>query len=136
MKKIVIDTNIMLVILSSKSGFRWIFDLFLGEKISICVTTEILNEYVEIIGKRSGIVVAENLMNVLLTSDNVHFITKYFSWNLIQTDPDDNKFVDCAVACGADFILTEDKHFNILADIPFPKIAVVNKKEFAEIMGF
>jgi uncharacterized protein len=58
MKKIVIDTNIMLVILSSKSPFRWIFDLFLDEKIAICVTTEILNEYVEIIGKRSGMAVA------------------------------------------------------------------------------
>ncbi len=135
MKKLVIDTNVFLVILSSKSKFRWIFDLFLDEKISIAVTTEILNEYVEIIGKRSGAAVAENLMNVLLSSDNVDFITKYFSWNLIQADPDDNKFVDCAVACGADFILTEDNHFKVLADISFPKVVVVNKEEFRAIMG-
>jgi uncharacterized protein len=75
-------------------------------------------------------------MNVLLAADNVHFITKYFSWNLIQTDPDDNKFVDSAVASGADMILTEDKHFNVLADIPFPKVVVVNKMEFEKMMNF
>jgi uncharacterized protein len=75
-------------------------------------------------------------LHVLLAADNVHFITKYFSWNLIQTDPDDNKFVDCAVASGADMILTEDKHFNVLADIPFPKVVVVNKMEFEKMMDF
>jgi len=32
----------------------------------------------------------------------------------ITHDPDDNKFADCAIAAEADFILTEDRHFQEL----------------------
>jgi predicted nucleic acid-binding protein len=45
---------------------------------------------------------------------------------LIKTDPDDNKFVDCAISANAKFIVTNDKHFNILQKIEFPKVSVLN----------
>ena len=37
-----------------------------------------------------------------------------FRFRTITTDPDDNKFVDCAIAVDADFILTSDRHFEAL----------------------
>ena len=51
-------------------------------------------------------------------------------FGLIYEDPDDNKFVDCAVAGQAEFIVSNDKHFNVLKDLPWPKINIVNIKEF------
>jgi len=45
--KVVLDTNVLLVAIARKSEFRLIFDAFLEEKITICVTTDILTEYEE-----------------------------------------------------------------------------------------
>ena len=57
-------------------------------------------------------------------------INKYYFWNLIPVDPDDNQFVDCAIAANAHFICTEDKHFNVLANVPFPTVSVISTKDF------
>lgn len=45
-------------------------------------------------------------------------------------DPDDNKFVDCAIACNAKYLVSNDKHFRILKDIPFPKVELLTAQEF------
>jgi len=49
---------------------------------------------------------------------------------LIDQDPDDNKFVDCAIIANADFIVSEDSHFAVLKFIPFPSVKVVRLDEF------
>ena len=43
---------------------------------------------------------------------------------------DDNKFVDCAVAADAEFIVSNDKHFKVLEDIDWPKVTVLKIHEF------
>lgn len=53
---------------------------------------------------------------------------------LIPNDPDDNKFVDTAFACNAHFIVTNDRHFNVLKNIEFPKITVIKVEEFVELL--
>ncbi len=40
---------------------------------------------------------------------------------------DDNKFVDCAVAANASFIVSHDKDFNILKEIDFPKAIIIKR---------
>ena len=47
-------------------------------------------------------------------------------------DLDDNKFVDCAVVANAEYIVTEDSHFNILKITPFPPVEVKRLHEFYE----
>ena len=44
--------------------------------------------------------------------------------------PDDNKFVDCAIVAGADYIVSEDAHFRVLESIPFPNVSVKRLEEF------
>jgi predicted nucleic acid-binding protein len=58
----------------------------------------------------------------------------YYNLNLIKADEDDNKFVDCAFAANADFIITNDSHFNILKDIDFPNIPVLSIVEFQVLL--
>ncbi len=53
---------------------------------------------------------------------------------LIPNDPDDNKFVDTAFAFNAHFIVTNDRHFNVLKNIEFPKITVIKVEEFVELL--
>jgi predicted nucleic acid-binding protein len=63
----------------------------------------------------------------------VHFTHIYFRWCLLQ-DVDDNKFADCAIAANADYLITNDKDYNILKQINFPKVAVVTIEEFEKII--
>ena len=128
--RIVLDTNIVLVMISKRSPFRWVFDAFLDGKYTLCVTTDILAEYAEIVENHIGAVAAQDFLAIIEEAENVVFVTKYFHWHLIKADPDDDKFVDCAVACNANFIVSEDKHFRVLKQIDFPKINVLTLKEF------
>ncbi len=127
---IVLDTNVLLVAIAKKSVYRPIFDAFLNETFVLCVTTDILAEYEEIIGEHLGEKLASNLLQLIENAPNVRFITKYFKWNLITADPDDNKFVDCAIAANAKFLVSNDKHFNILKEIYFPRIELLKADEF------
>jgi predicted nucleic acid-binding protein len=70
----------------------------------------------------------------MIALPNLERINKYYFWNLITVDPDDNKFVDCAIAANAHFICTEDKHFNILANVPFPTVSVISTQEFISLL--
>lgn len=69
---------------------------------------------------------------MLLKSEHVVFIDTYFRLQLIEEDPDDNKFVDCAFAAAATFIVSNDKHFDVLKEVDFPKIPVIKLKAFLE----
>ena len=68
----------------------------------------------------------------LIRSPFTRFFTPHFRFRLIEQDPDDNKFVDCAIVAGADYIVSEDTHFRILETIPFPKVNVIRLNRFME----
>jgi uncharacterized protein len=132
--QIVLDTNVLLMSLPRKSPYRPIFDAFLSGKIHLLLDNAILNEYVEIIEKRSDAIVAQNIGELLVNSPNVVRVDVTTKWLLIVQDPDDDKFVDCAVAGRADYIVTNDAHFNILKTIPFPPLTVLSIDTFLEIV--
>lgn len=65
---------------------------------------------------------------------NIQKLEAYYHWQLIEQDPDDNKFADCAIAANADYLVTNDKHFNVLKTIAFPKVVVITAQEWLEII--
>ena len=132
--KIVIDTNILLVSISPKSQYHWVFQKFIDEEYTLCVTTDILQEYEEIIGKYMGESTANYVLQIIENSINVQYVTKYFRWKLIPQDPDDDKFVDCAISCNAKYLVTNDKHFNVLKEVKFPKVNLINMNEFEKVI--
>ena len=68
-------------------------------------------------------------MKTIINNPYTVFITPYYHFNLITVDFDDNKFVDCAVAGNAKFIVTEDHHYDILQKIDFPKVEIIKLDE-------
>ena len=82
-----------------------------------------------------GAVFAKLMMTVLLNSPFVIESKRYFTFNLITNDADDNKFSDCAIASNAFCIVTEDKDFNILKTISFPKLNVLNIVELKALIS-
>ncbi|MBN8822400.1 MULTISPECIES: putative toxin-antitoxin system toxin component, PIN family [unclassified Spirosoma] len=133
--RIVIDTNCLLVSIPKIAKSRWLFDAILAGIVEMAVTTDILEEYEEIIGTfYNSPTLAKNVLETLANRPNVLKVSPYYFWSLITEDPDDNKFVDCAVACGADFLITEDSHYKILETIPFPRIPVRTRAQFQKIL--
>ena len=132
MNPVVIDTNCLLQIIARKSPYRPIWDAFLAGRFDLCVTNEILNEYQEILGQQITPTVAENVVLLILIQMNVQLVDPHFRMGLITADPDDNKFVDCAFAAGADYLVSEDNHFDVLRNTSFPQLNLVTLDEFMQ----
>lgn len=135
MQKVVLDTNVLLVSISEKSKLHWIFKSLVDKRYELCVTTDILNEYVEIIEQKMGRDVGESVLGMIENLSNTTFITNYYRFQLLN-DEDDDKFVDCAIAANADFIVSHDKDFNVLKSINFPSVKVIDTGVFWEILKY
>lgn len=133
MIKVIIDTNVLVSALSSKSINHWLIEALLNERFQLFVTDEILLEYDEILKSKYSETVANNFLIALKELPNVLFVHVYYRWNLI-TDQDDNKFVDCYVAAGAHYLLSHDTHFSILKSVSFPKVNLLKIDEFRLIL--
>jgi predicted nucleic acid-binding protein len=103
-------------------------------RITLCYTTDIINEYSEILTRFYAHRFVNDVINELLLSPNVVKTNNYYRWNLITADHDDNKFVDCALNAGADYLVTNDHHFNVLKSLSFPSIKVVDIDIFKNIL--
>ena len=132
--KIVLDTNVLLVSIAKKSPYRVIFDSLLTKRFDLIISNDILSEYTEIIAQKTNVMVANNVSEMLLALSNVQKQDVFYKWNLIDIDKDDNKFVDCAIAGNADFLVSNDKHFSCLKTIEFPKLSVLCIDEFMSLL--
>jgi putative PIN family toxin of toxin-antitoxin system len=133
--KIVLDTNCLLQIIPRKAKHRWFFDMIKSGDVHLSMTSEILSEYEEQLAMFYSPVVADGVLQIFHTLQNVAYIQVYYKWNLITADPDDNKFSDCAIAAGADYLVTYDKHFNALAETEFPKVSCISLEALKEILS-
>lgn len=134
MRRIVLDTNCLLQSLPSKSPYHKIWTDVLCGNISLCVNTEILDEYEEILSQKINPEVAKNVVEAIARLHTTVYQEIYVHFDLIHDDEDDNKFADCAIASGAEFIVTNDKHYNILKRTPWPNINVLNIKDFLDLL--
>lgn len=136
MERVVLDTNCLVASLKRTSMFYPIWRDFIAGKYILCVTDEILDEYEEIIEQRTGSAeIAHHVIAAILNRSNVQHIEVYYHFDLIKTDKDDNKFVDCAIKAGAKFIVSNDHHFDILKTIPFPHVDVINIHQFLDFLS-
>ncbi len=131
---VVLDTNVFLVSLAPQSEYSIIFDALIEERFQLVVSTEIINEYEEIIGKRYDDQTVKDIFELFLSLPNIIRQEVYFKWNIINVDKDDNKFIDIAIASNADYLVTNDKHFDILKSIEFPFVAAIKLIDFIKVL--
>jgi putative PIN family toxin of toxin-antitoxin system len=132
--KIVLDTNCLLPAIFCDSPYYWLWDLFCAGKFTLCCSTDMFNEYEELLSDFYSPEISESVMQTITNSINVEQVMPFYKWNLIPADPEDNKFVDCALNVGADYIVTNDRHFNILKTLDFPPIKVIDIETFKSIL--
>jgi putative PIN family toxin of toxin-antitoxin system len=132
--KVVLDTNALLRSISRRSSFSIVLDkLYLGE-YELWVSNDILLEYEEKISDIFSRETAELILGALALLPNVRKVDIHYNLLLISADTDDNKFSDCAFAGNVHYLITNDKHFNVLNAIAFPSINVITLEKFAELL--
>lgn len=133
--RIVLDTNVLLISLPIKSRYRPIFDALRDGDFDLVVSNDILLEYHEKIAEKTSPEVADNVLKLILSLENCLLQSTFFEWGLMHNDEDDNKYADCAIVANADHLVSEDRHFNILRDIDFPRLSVIRVDEFLQMLN-
>jgi uncharacterized protein len=98
------------------------------------VSNEILKEYEEVLAQFYSPKTSNLVLEILCSANNVIFSDTYFQWNIIQIDPDDNKFSDLAISSNATCLVTFDKHFDIFKELQFPKLEILSPQQFFNII--
>lgn len=91
-------------------------------------------EYEEILSQKTSSYFADTIIKALLNRRNIVRVSPKWRFNLITQDPDDNKFIDCAVAGQAEILVSNDKHFKIIKEIDFPSITILKLQEFTKML--
>lgn len=131
--KVVLDTNVLLASIGKSSPYRKIFNAFLNYQFTLLLSNEVLLEYLEVIRQKTNTVVAENIIMSLLSAENTALHEIFYRWGLIEYDKDDNKFCDLAIAGNADFLVTNDAHFNVVKLNQFPPVNIISANEFLKL---
>lgn len=110
MIRVVVDTNIFI---SSFFGGnpRKIIDLWKSGRIILCLSRPIIDEYINVL-RRMGLQderELEELLSLFAHGFHALFTSKSPKINVVEKDPDDNKFIECAVALKAKSIISGDK---------------------------
>ena len=132
--RVVLDTNAFLSCIGKRSPYRNVFDAFLNARFELCISTEILLEYEEKFIDFWGIEVAQNLLGVILTSENVIRESPFFHFGLVVGDEDDNKFSDTYVSSGADILVSNDKRVLAIDENGFPPVKTMTLQEFSHLL--
>ena len=126
--RVVLDTNVFLVSIPPKSVHHAVFQ-------GVLKGDYILLEYEEILAQRANPVIAKTALSLLHTLPTVEKLAINFRWETIQVDKDDNKFVDTAFNGNADILVTNDKHFEIVKNIEFPRVEIVDLNTFLAMLS-
>jgi putative PIN family toxin of toxin-antitoxin system len=132
----VIDTNCLIPSIPPKNPEYWLYLAFRKKAFEWVMSNEIMLEYEELIIYFYSQHTADLVLNILLTASNVILTEPYIRWNLIEKDPDDNKFADLAISANVHYLVTNDNHFQVLKQLPFPTVKVVSLAEFQKILGY
>ena len=75
MRHVVVDTNCLLRMIPIHGRYRQVWEAFLSEKYAICVSNEIIFEYMEILSQKVSAKFAANIVGAILKSNCVKLIS-------------------------------------------------------------
>jgi putative PIN family toxin of toxin-antitoxin system len=132
MIRVVIDTN---VFVSSFFGGnpKKIIDIWKNEEVVLCLSKDILDEYIDVL-QRIGLKdenELEDLLSFFAKGFNIIFTTNTPKLNAVRDDPEDDKFIECAVALRAEVIITGDKALKTMGE--YMGIRILTPHEFLKI---
>jgi len=132
--KAVIDTN---VVISSFFGGkpRDVMNLWRDGKLLLCLSDDILAEYLEVLARFESLTASEarDLLDLFGDPQTAIFVTLRERIQEVVADPADNIFLECAVAAGAHAIISGDEH--LLSLKQFRDVRIVSPSDFLASAG-
>ena len=135
--KVVIDTNVFISSFFKQSiNPKKIIDLWKTSKLVVCLKKEILEEYLEVL-MRLGLAGEPELyefIKIFERKENILYFNMVQKINWEIDDPDDLKFIECAVVAKASYIISGDKHLLNLRK--YSDIQIISPSEFLAILNY
>lgn len=129
MKRVVLDTNVII------SAFFWggyprlIYDQIRERKLVMLLSNEMEKEFIRVLGySKFGLAPKEIPPFIRNLRANAEFVETRTKVSVIVTDPTDNIFIECAVDGNADYIISGDRHLFDLGE--YAGIQILKAKEF------
>jgi len=130
--KAVVDTN---VFVSSFFGGhpRKVIDLGKTGGLILCLSPVIVDEYVAVLQKLGleGEDELGELLGLFARGEHILFAAQPPRLSVVRADPADDKFIECAVALGADVIITGDRALRDIRN--YMGIRIVGPAEFLKL---
>lgn len=131
--KIVVDTNVLISATFWNGDCNRIIEKAERKELELVISKDILDEFSSVLDykeiqdkiKNKNLEMKRTIEKIASISTIVEPQEKY---QVIKDDPDDDKFLDCAVAGKAEFIVSQNKHLLKLKE--FKNVKIVNPKEF------
>ena len=129
MIRVVVDIN---VFISSFFGGnpRKVIDLWKSGEVTLCLSKPIVDEYIEVLRRieQKNEKEIDELLGLFAHGFHVVFTARTPELHVVEKDPDDNVFIECAVALKAEFVITGDKALKAIQE--YMNIKIVSPKEF------
>ena len=138
MLKVVVDTNQFVSALISKKGpSAHLLDLWREQYFILVTSPEIIAEIKKVleyphICKKYKLTKADIQSLLILIEHEAVVCSPLATVHIIKDDPDDDKFLACALAAKAEYIISGDGHLLSLGS--YGAISIVTVKDFLEIL--
>jgi len=131
--KVVIDTNIYISAIFWNGKPREVIDLGRDGKTIIFTSLDIDNEISDKLKTKFNL--SEEEVNQILLDFSSFTVPVEINQEIfaVQDDPDDNKFIECALQCKADYIISGDTH--LLNLTKFEGIKILRASEFLKVIA-
>ena len=131
--KVVIDTNVYISAIFWNGNPRKIIELGRDGKIKIYTSKDIIGEISDVLIRKFKLE-SYDVERILLDFSSFSILVKPIqSLKIIKQDPDDDKFIECAISCDADYIISGDRHLVNLKE--YRGIKIVNPLDFLLIIN-
>ena len=125
---VVLDTNVIISSIFWIGNSHKIVNLAIEQKISNFTSPELLNELVRVLKKKFNVPEDKTEEQITLVAKYSQITEPKIKVKVIKDDPSDNKVIECALSCNADYIVSGNWH---LLDLKkYKSINIVTPKEF------
>ena len=130
MRFVVIDTNCLIRMIPLHSKYRPLWESFLDGKYILCISNEIVSEYMEILSVKVSSTFASNIVvpffGVLLYANSTHNSVLILLRQILMTI----NLSTVPLSPMLTIIVSEDSHFDVLRRISFPKVNLLTLDQF------
>ena len=133
MNRLVVDTNVLVSSFLGTGPPRQILHRIRDGQDLLCLSAAVLTEYVAVL-RRGGVsdALLLSFLDLLRDPERVLVVEPSVRVALIHDDPQDNMFLECAVAAQAGFIISGDRHLRKIT--AFHGIPILSPREYLTLV--